>query len=152
MNILVKSLVKEYKAKDQSASIYIVSYPGHVPSRLTQNTYKGRFTLQEQVDHKILTLQRLWKTENLDDKKVNLVGHSIGGYMALMCLGTGIFDFHSVIPIMPSIQNFTESPNADGCKKCCSYFPNSLYYCNNFFFFFFFFSYLLEPISFWTPL
>lgn len=129
-----EDLIKEYETRGEDVTIYIVSYPGHGPTWTSERRsccwsyYPGRFTLKEQVQHKIAFMKRLWTQERFDEKSVTLIGHSIGGFMALRVLESGIFNFHRVIPLMPSIVNFENNPNASGIKNYLAACPTFTYY------------------------
>ena len=90
-----------YKLFNEKISILIVSQAGHSPP------VKRCFTLNEQIEHKLKSIEQLLPTS--ENHRLILIGHSIGAYMVLKMLDRLENRIDRAFFLFPTIERMKES-------------------------------------------
>jgi len=88
-----------YNLLNKNISILIISQAGHSPP------LKHCFTLNEQIEHKLITIEKLVPK----DHRLILIGHSIGAYMVLKMLDKLENRLDRAFFLFPTIERMKES-------------------------------------------
>jgi pimeloyl-ACP methyl ester carboxylesterase len=88
-----------YNLFNKNISILIISQAGHSPP------LKHCFTLNEQIEHKLITIEKLLPK----DHRLILIGHSIGAYMVLKMLDKLENRLDRAFFLFPTIERMKES-------------------------------------------
>ncbi|CAF1114499.1 unnamed protein product [Rotaria sordida] len=105
-----------YNLFNEKISILIISQAGHSPP------LKYCFTLNEQIEHKIKTIEKLLSIN--PNHRLILIGHSIGSYMVLNMLEKFQNQFDRAFFLFPTIERMSES-NAG--KRFIRWYPILIY-------------------------
>lgn len=91
-----------YNLFNEEIFILVISQAGHSPPS------KHQFTLKEQIQHKIDTIEEIiWKKNR--QCRLIFIGHSIGSYMVLNFLDHFQGDFDRSFLLFPTIERMSES-------------------------------------------
>lgn len=91
-----------YNFFNENVFIMIISQAGHSPPS------KHQFTLKEQIQHKIDTIEKLILNENPQCQLI-FIGHSIGSYMVLKVLDHFQSKYQRAFLLFPTIERMSES-------------------------------------------
>lgn len=105
-----------YNFFNENISILIISQAGHSPP------LKHCFTLDEQIEHKLLTIEKLLPTNK--NHRLILIGHSIGAFMVLKMLDKFEDRLDRAFLLFPTIERMRES---DAGKRFVRFYPILIY-------------------------
>jgi pimeloyl-ACP methyl ester carboxylesterase len=105
-----------YNLFNENISILIISQAGHSPP------LKHCFTLNEQIEHKLKTIETLLPTTK--NHRLILIGHSIGAYMVLKMLDRLKNRIDRAFFLFPTIERMKESPAG---KRFIRWYPILIY-------------------------
>ncbi|CAF2442324.1 unnamed protein product [Rotaria sp. Silwood2] len=105
-----------YNLFNENISILIISQAGHSPP------LKYCFTLNEQIEHKIKTIEKLLPINN--NHRLILIGHSIGAFMVLNMLDKFENRLERAFFLFPTIERMKES---DAGKRFVRFYPILIY-------------------------
>jgi pimeloyl-ACP methyl ester carboxylesterase len=105
-----------YNLFKENISILIISQAGHSPP------LKHCFTLNEQIEHKLITIEKLLPTNK--NHRLILIGHSIGAFMILKMLDKFENRLDRAFLLFPTIERMKES---DAGKRFVRFYPILIY-------------------------